>query len=97
MSKVLTPEAEDERGDFVREYGYHGNCSCFISPPCCSCMHPGNPLQQECNDAAWMEEWLGYDAMVEQARYAVAATIEDAAGRHLTEMRAAAEIGRAIP
>ena len=54
MVRVLTPEAEDDSLDFVRDHGSEGNCSCHISPPCNSCMHPGNPLQLKSNDAAWM-------------------------------------------
>ena len=54
MSKVLTPEAQAERDQFVSEYGLDGNCSCHISPPCPSCMHPGNPLQQEEDDSCWL-------------------------------------------
>jgi hypothetical protein len=49
----LTAEAEAERLDFQREYGRDGNCSCHISPPCCSCIHPGNPLNQNEDDTAW--------------------------------------------
>jgi hypothetical protein len=49
----LTPEAQDERDDFEARYGFGGNCSCHISPPCGSCVHPGNPLNQAEDDAAW--------------------------------------------
>ncbi|MGN6657055.1 MAG: hypothetical protein ACTHJ9_17180 [Rhodanobacter sp.] len=51
--RVLTPEAEDERAEFEREYD-GGNCSCHLSPPCGSCTHPGNPRNQE-DDSCWME------------------------------------------
>lgn len=37
----LTAEAEDDRLNFVSEYGYEGNCSCHLSPPCGSCLHQG--------------------------------------------------------
>jgi hypothetical protein len=56
MSKVLTPEAQAEREDFEGRYGSDGNCSCHISPPCPSCTHSGNPLNQNEDDTAWMEE-----------------------------------------
>lgn len=52
--RVLTPEAEAEREDFEAKYGMLGNCSCHISPPCGSCMHPGNPRNQEEDETAWM-------------------------------------------
>lgn len=52
---VLTPEAQAERDQFVAEHGHDGNCSCHISPPCGSCMHPGNPRNQEEDEAAWMD------------------------------------------
>jgi hypothetical protein len=51
--RQLTPEAEAERDDFEREYGYGGNCACHISPPCGSCSHPGNPRNQEEDETAW--------------------------------------------
>ena len=52
--RVLTPEAQDDRDDFEAQYGNNGDCSCHVSAPCGSCMHPGNPMQQENNDACWM-------------------------------------------
>jgi len=51
--RVLTPEAEAERAQFEAEHG-GGNCSCHISPPCASCSHPGNPINQEEDETAWM-------------------------------------------
>jgi hypothetical protein len=54
MTRELTNEAQAERDEFDREYR-GGNCSCFISPPCNSCMHPGNPLNQNEDDSAWIE------------------------------------------
>ena len=52
--RILTPEAEAEREDFEAEYGLEGNCSCHLSAPCASCMHPGNPLQQDEDESCWM-------------------------------------------
>lgn len=49
----LTSEAEEDRYQFVAEYGYDGDCSCHLSPPCSSCIHPGNPHNQVEDDAAW--------------------------------------------
>lgn len=49
----LTEAAEAEAHDFQRLYG-SGNCSCHISPPCGSCTHPGNPMNLEEDDDAWM-------------------------------------------
>ena len=54
MTRVLTPEAESERQDFEAEYGFDKNCSCHISPPCGSCTHPGNPINQDEDDTAWI-------------------------------------------
>ena len=54
MTRVLTPEAQAERDDFETEYGRDGKCACHISAPCASCMHPGNPLQQEEDDSCWV-------------------------------------------
>lgn len=54
MGRVLTPEAEGERAQFHAS-GYP-NCSCHISPPCGSCTHPGNPLNQDEDDSCWVDE-----------------------------------------
>lgn len=56
MDKRLTAEAEAERDAFVREYGRDGNCSCHLSPPCDSCLHPGNPLNQAEDPTAWEDD-----------------------------------------
>lgn len=52
MVRVLTDEAQAERDEFDSEYD-GGNCSCHISPPCGSCTHPGNPMNQDEDDSAW--------------------------------------------
>lgn len=49
---VLVQWAENERDDFHREYK-DGGCTCFISPPCGYCTHPGNPVNQEECDDCW--------------------------------------------
>ena len=54
MSRVLTDEAQADHDRFVAKYGYDGNCSCHISPPCNCCLHPGNPRNQEEDDACWV-------------------------------------------
>lgn len=51
--RELTPEAQDDRDDFDSEYG-GGNCSCHLSPPCGSCTHPGNPMNQDEDESCWM-------------------------------------------
>jgi len=48
----LTDEAAAEQDDFERVHGDRG-CTCFLSPPCSWCTHPGNPLNLECDDTAW--------------------------------------------
>lgn len=53
--RILTPVAQKEREEFKRLFGRDGNCSCHISPPCPSCIHPGNPLNQGGDDEAWVE------------------------------------------
>lgn len=55
--KVLTKEAEDERAEFEAQFGDRG-CTCFISPPCAFCTHPGNPLNQNEDDTAWEDVQL---------------------------------------
>lgn len=55
MSRKLTQEAQDDADDFYIRYEDRG-CTCFISPPCSYCLHPGHPLNLEGNDSAWVEE-----------------------------------------
>lgn len=50
--RVLTEEAQAERDNFDSEYSNRG-CTCFISPPCSFCTHPGNPVNQAEDDTAW--------------------------------------------
>jgi len=54
--RTLTPAGEKEREMFEETYGSDGNCSCHNSPPCGSCLHPGNPLNQAERDDCWMDE-----------------------------------------
>lgn len=53
--RTLTDKAQDDRDSFESDYGAGGNCSCHINPPCGSCVHPGNPLNQEEDDECWEE------------------------------------------
>ncbi|MCK9394179.1 MAG: hypothetical protein M0Q44_01130 [Methylobacter sp.] len=48
--RVLTQQAEDDRVEW--ELNYDG-CSCHISPPCSSCIHLGNPSNQDEDDSCW--------------------------------------------
>lgn len=48
----LAEGAQIERDRFSAEYG-EGSCSCHLHPPCGSCVHPGNPLNQAEEDSAW--------------------------------------------
>lgn len=49
----LTAAAQDDRDQFESKYGDRGNCSCHLSPPCGSCLHPGNPNNQDEDDSCW--------------------------------------------
>lgn len=51
--RTLTDKAQDDRDSFESDYGAGGNCSCHINPPCVSCAHPGNPLNQEEDGECW--------------------------------------------
>lgn len=92
MSRELMPWAEDERADFVGRYGYDGNCSCHISPPCGSCVHPGNPLNLECTEEAWGDH---YEVLAAYADNELPKFIAELADRHLAEMRASWEASAA--
>lgn len=54
----LTAEAESEAAEFS-SYFEDAGCSCFISPPCSHCTHPGNPLNLAEDDSAWV---YGFEA-----------------------------------
>lgn len=87
MGLVLTPEGEELLCKFCDDCGIGGNCSCHISPPCCSCTHPGNPLSLECDPSLWEEEWGGFDVLESRVRQVVAEVVERATIRHLKEMK----------
>lgn len=54
----LTDDAEAEADDFRRIGYHHSGCSCFTGcAPCSWCTHPGNPLNLEEDDSAWV---MGY-------------------------------------
>lgn len=46
MEKKLTEDAQKDRDAFMFDLD-GGNCSCHLSAPCTSCLHPGNPLNQD--------------------------------------------------
>ncbi|OJB35388.1 hypothetical protein [Burkholderia ubonensis] len=50
--RVLTEEAQADRDVFDADYRDRG-CSCFISPPCSFCTHPGNPRNQDEDESCW--------------------------------------------
>jgi hypothetical protein len=49
--RILTKEAQEDRDEFNLRYANIG-CTCFLSPSCSHCTHPGNPLCQE-DDSCW--------------------------------------------
>lgn len=53
MVYTLTDRAHQEAVDFYAKYGT-GNCYCFLSPPCGSCVHPGNLVNLDCTPDAWV-------------------------------------------
>lgn len=56
MAKVLRPWAQYDRDQFDDQYTDRGiGCTCFISPPCGYCTHPGHPLSQE-DDEFWYDD-----------------------------------------
>jgi hypothetical protein len=63
QARELTEEAQIERYEFERD---ERGCTCFISPPCSSCTHPGNPLNQDEDESCWhMVEYEEFDDPVE--------------------------------
>lgn len=84
MAKELMPWAQALADEFDEIYGDRG-CTCFISPPCSHCTHPGNPLSLECDDDAWGEI---HEVMAAEATEFISRVVENVAERHLIEMRA---------
>lgn len=71
-NQVLTVEAQADRDNFdSRDYG---GCSCFISPPCNFCVHPGNPRNQDDSDECWQFESI--DDRLEDVRVQLHKMIE---------------------
>ena len=89
MGKVLKDWAQAERDQFDSEFS-GGNCSCHIAPPCGSCTHPGNPLNQAEDEDCWEWETLAETLaeMEMDARTAIAKAIDASASKHIAEMRA---------
>ena len=56
MELKLTDGAQLDRDDFNNAFKGRSECTCFISPPCCWCIHPGNPRNQEEDDSCWVDD-----------------------------------------
>lgn len=52
--RELKPEYQELADDYRREHSDRG-CTCFLSPPCNSCIHPGNPENLAEDEDAWVE------------------------------------------
>jgi hypothetical protein len=46
----LTAQAESDAADYIANYE---GCSCHITAPCSSCVHPGNPINIEYREDCW--------------------------------------------
>jgi hypothetical protein len=53
----LTPIADADAAEYMANFE---GCSCHISAPCSSCVHPGNPNNLAEDDTAWEidQEWI---------------------------------------
>jgi hypothetical protein len=58
--RVLTEAAQKDRDAFDRS---NNGCACHIAPPCSSCTHPGNPLNQEEDESCWTVEYTKDEAL----------------------------------
>lgn len=76
----LTQEADDDRADFMRDCEDRG-CSCFISPPCGFCTHPGNPRNQDECDECW--ELDDFAARIEDRLEKLRATLHESIDRKI--------------
>ena len=56
MERKLTDDAQLDRDDFYNSFENYRECTCFISPPCSWCVHPGNPHNQEEDDECWVDD-----------------------------------------
>lgn len=50
---TLTSQARQDREQWEDRYD---DCTCHINPPCGSCLHPGNPVNQEDDPSCWEPE-----------------------------------------
>jgi hypothetical protein len=50
----LNQRGLDLEAEFQMEFAGQG-CTCFLSPPCEHCLHPGHPLALEADDSLWYE------------------------------------------
>jgi hypothetical protein len=83
MTLELMPWAQELAADFERQYGDCG-CTCFISPPCGHCTHPGHPICLECTPEAWGEVHV---VMAEEALTRLKQFVDDLAAKHLAAMQ----------
>lgn len=58
VGMILSPDAQSDRDEFDADFSDRG-CTCFISPPCSFCVHPGNPRNQEESDECWVSAMNG--------------------------------------
>jgi hypothetical protein len=84
MTLKLMPWAQEAQDQFRRDYGYGGNCSCHISPPCACCTHEGNPHNLAEDPYAWAEVHI---VMAEEAQYILEAFVDALVAKHLKEMK----------
>lgn len=97
----LTDEAQAEREDFISCFEDSG-CTCFISPPCSYCTHPGHPSGQE-DDSCWilieptawdrdLPQVMIYEAESVHAQGAVVAAEREAMDRKASALLGACDV-----
>ncbi len=90
----LTPAAQADRDDFDADTAACG-CTCFISPPCGFCTHPGNPLNQDEDESCWQPETEETPAAIVREEAGVFIGVDIAAdGRDCTVVMTRSRDGR---
>lgn len=83
--KVLKDWAQADRDAYEKLYSRRG-CTCFISPPCSCCTHPGHPFNQDETEDCW-EEVFDFDEACDKAMERIKWHIDASVRRHLDEGR----------
>lgn len=81
---TLTDAAQKDLDSFLSAFD-GGGCTCFVSPPCNWCVHPGNPNNLAEDPDAWVQSEVS--KAVSEAHATMNVFIEELFTYHLRQMR----------